>query len=138
MDAWLKTHAPRSWSHLEPRGGLALAEDPDAVRGMLRLMRHHLAAMPTPAVPRGFAALQTLPQGPLVAVLRRFLRSPTAAHSGLGRTSEAPELARLAEQMRAYEGRETEPAHSTPASLATQPSPWPPCVAIPASPVRVQ
>ncbi|HEY0933082.1 MAG TPA: hypothetical protein VGD91_04985 [Trebonia sp.] len=58
MNAWLKTHA-------------AFAVPPG------------LAAMPTPAVPGGFAALRTLPEGLLAAMLRRFLRSPTAAHSGL-------------------------------------------------------
>jgi 2-dehydropantoate 2-reductase len=45
-----------------------------------------------------------LPEGLLVTMLRRFLRSPTAAYSGLGSASPAPtaELERLAEQMRAY------------------------------------
>jgi 2-dehydropantoate 2-reductase len=82
-------------------GPVALADDPDAVRGMIRLMRQNLAAMPTPPVPRGFVALQTLPEG---AMLRRFLRSPTAAYSGLRSASPAAtaELERLAEQMRAY------------------------------------
>jgi len=40
-----------------------------------------------------------------VAGLRRFLRSPTAGHSGLNNTSpatEAAELERVAEQMRAW------------------------------------
>ena len=71
---------------------------------MICLMRQNLAAMPRPPVPRGFAALQTLPQGLLVAMLRRFLRSPTAAHSGLGSASpaETAELERTAEQMRAH------------------------------------
>lgn len=71
---------------------------------MLHLMRRNLAAMPTPPVPRGFVALQTLPEGLLVAMLRRFLRSPRAVHSGLSSTSPAQkaELDRLAEQMRAY------------------------------------
>ena len=77
--------------------------DQRAVRGMIRLMRQNLAAMPTPPVPRGFVALQTLPEGLLVAMLRRFLRSPTAAR-GFGSASPAAtaELERLAEQMRAY------------------------------------
>jgi 2-dehydropantoate 2-reductase len=71
---------------------------------MIRLMRQNLAAMPTRPVPRGFVALQTLPEGLLAAILRRFLRSPTAAHSGLNNASpsEAAELERTAEQMRAY------------------------------------
>jgi len=109
MDAWLKTHAafavPLGQAVLAAGGPVALAHDPAAVRAMIRLIRQHLAAMPTPPVPRGFVALQTLPQGLLAALLRRFLRSPTAAHSGLNNTSpatEAAELDRIAEQMRAY------------------------------------
>lgn len=107
MDAWLKTHAafevPLGQAVHTAGGPEALADDPDAVRGMLRLMRQNLAAMPTPPVPRGFAALRTLPEGLLVATLRRFLRSPTAVHSGLSDASPATvaELERLAEQMRA-------------------------------------
>ncbi|MFJ2178817.1 hypothetical protein ACIOHE_38715 [Streptomyces sp. NPDC087851] len=78
-----------------------LADDPDAVRGMLHLMRRNLTAMETPPVPRAFAALRALPQGPLVALLRRFLKSPTAVHSGLNDPSPATaaELERLAEQL---------------------------------------
>jgi 2-dehydropantoate 2-reductase len=109
MDAWLKTHAafvvPLGQSVQAAGGPGALADDPDAVRGMIRLMRQNLAAMPTPPVPRGFAALQILPEGLLAAILRRFLRSPTAAHSGLESATpaaEAAELERMAEQMRAY------------------------------------
>lgn len=85
-------------------GPVALADDPDAVRGMLRIMRQNLAALPKPPVPGGFAALRTLPEGLLVATLRRFLRSPTAVHSGLSDASPATvaELDRLAEQLRAY------------------------------------
>jgi len=107
MDAWLETHAafaaPLGQAVQAAGGPVALAGDPDAVRGMLRLMRQNLAAMPMPPVPRGFAALRTLPEGPLVAVLRRFLRSPTAVHSGLSNASpaETAELERLAEQLRA-------------------------------------
>ncbi|MEV8409261.1 2-dehydropantoate 2-reductase N-terminal domain-containing protein [Streptomyces niveus] len=108
MDAWLKTHAafevPLGQAVHTAGGPVALADDPDAVRGMLRLMRQNLAALPTPPVPRGFTALRTLPEGLLVATLRRFLRSPTAVHSGLSDASPATvaELDRLAEQMRAY------------------------------------
>ncbi|MFI7448313.1 ketopantoate reductase family protein [Nonomuraea sp. NPDC049714] len=108
MDAWLKTHAafevPLGQAANAAGGPLALAGDPDAVRGMVRLMRQNLAAMPMPPVPRGFNALRTLPEGLLVALLRRFLRSPTVAHSGLNDTSPAAaaELERLTEQMRAY------------------------------------
>ncbi len=106
MDAWLETHAafaaPLGQAVQAAGGPVALAGDPDAVRGMLRLMRRNLAAMPPP-VPRGFAALRTLPEALLVAVLRGFLRSPIAAHSGLSNASpaETAELERLAEQLRA-------------------------------------
>ncbi|MGF1340237.1 ketopantoate reductase family protein [Streptomyces flavovirens] len=106
MDAWLKTHAafsePLGRAAYTAGGPAALAEDPDAVRGMLHLMRQNLAAMPTPPVPRTFGALQTLPQGLLVALLRRFLRSRTATRSGLSDTSPATaaELDLLAEQLR--------------------------------------
>jgi len=110
MDAWLKTHAafaaPLGQAAYTAGGPAALADDLDAVRGMVRLMRQNLAAMPTRPVPRGFAMLQTLPEGLLVAILRRFLRSPTATHSGLNDVSPATaaELERLAEQMRAMRG----------------------------------
>jgi 2-dehydropantoate 2-reductase len=108
MDAWLKTHAafevPLGQAVHAAGGPRALADDPDAVRAMIRLMRRNLAAMPTAPVPRGFVALQTLPEGLLAAMLRRFLRSSTAAHSGLSSASPAAtaEYERMAEQMRAY------------------------------------
>jgi 2-dehydropantoate 2-reductase len=109
IDAWLKTHAafvvPLGQAVIAAGGPGALAGDPDAVRAMLRLMRQNLAALPAPTVPGGFAALRTLPEGLLVAALRRFLRSPTATHSGLNNASpatEAAELERLAEQMSAW------------------------------------
>jgi 2-dehydropantoate 2-reductase len=106
MDAWLKTHAafavPLGQAVQAAGGPGALADDPDAVREMLHLMRQYLAALPARPVPRGFAALQNLPAGLLVAMLRRFLRSPTATHSGLSNASpaETAELKRLADQMR--------------------------------------
>lgn len=101
MDAWLKTHAAFEVPLGQAVRSAALADDPDAVRGMLHLMRQNLTAMSTPPVPRAFGALQTLPEGLLVALLRRFLRSH-AARSGLSDTSPAAaaELGRLAEQMR--------------------------------------
>lgn len=107
MDAWLRTHAafavPLGQAAYAAGGPVALADDPDAVLGMIRLIRQNLAALPTPTVPRGFGALRMLPEGLLVAVLRRFLRSPTATHSGLSNASptEAAELERVAEQLRA-------------------------------------
>jgi hypothetical protein len=107
MDSWLKTHAafvvPLGQAVLAAGGPGALADDPDAVRDMIRLMRQRLADLPTRPVPRGFVALQILPEGLLAVMLRRFLRGPTAAHSGLDSATpaaEAAELERLAEQMR--------------------------------------
>ncbi|GAB3154497.1 hypothetical protein GCM10027258_58390 [Amycolatopsis stemonae] len=107
MDAWLKTHAafevPLGQAVAAAGGPVALAGDPAAVRAMLHRMRRNLGALPMSPVPRGFAALRTLPEGLLVAVLRRFLRSRTAVHSGLSSTSPAAaaELERLAGQLRA-------------------------------------
>jgi 2-dehydropantoate 2-reductase len=108
MDAGLKTHAafavPLGQAVIAAGGPVALADDPAAVRDMVRRMRQSLAALPAPPVPRAFGALRTLPEGLLVAVLRRFLRSPTAVYSGLDNASpavEAAELERLAEQVRA-------------------------------------
>lgn len=109
MDVWLKTHAafevPLGQAVRTAGSPAALAEDPDAVRGMLHLVRQNLAALPSPPVPRAFGALQTLPEGLLVALLRRFLRSRTAARSALSDASPAAaaELGRLAEQMRIAE-----------------------------------
>lgn len=112
MDAWLKTHAafevPLGQAVMEAGGPAALAHDPVAIREMIRRIRQSLAALPGPPVPRAFGALQHLPAGLLVPVLRRFLRSPTAAYSGLASASpatEAAELDRLAEQLRAYTGQ---------------------------------
>jgi 2-dehydropantoate 2-reductase len=108
MDAWLKTHTafavPLGQAVNAAGGPEALAGDPDAIRDMIQLMRQNLEAMPTRPVPRGFNALRTLPEGVLVALFSRFLRSPTAAHSGLGNASpsESAELDRMAEQMRTF------------------------------------
>ena len=108
MDAWLKTHAafavPLGQAAYAAGGPKALAGDPDAIRGMIRLMRQNLEALPTPPVPRLFSALRTVPEGVLLALFRRFLRSPTVAHSGLGNASpvEAAELDRMAEQLHAF------------------------------------
>nr|WP_245652930.1 ketopantoate reductase family protein [Herbidospora sakaeratensis] len=107
MEARLRTHAavtvPLGLAVRAAGGPVALADDRDAVRGMLHLVRRNLAALPARPVPRGLDALRTLPEGLLVAVVRRFLRSPTAVHSGLSNTApaERAELERLAEQMRA-------------------------------------
>jgi 2-dehydropantoate 2-reductase len=107
MDAWLRTHAafamPLEQAVHAAGGPEALAADPAALRDMLHRIRQLLAALPTAPVPRGFAAVRTLPDGLLVPVLRRFLLGPTAAHSGLSSASPAAtaEQERLAEQLRA-------------------------------------
>ncbi|RJE90402.1 ketopantoate reductase family protein [Paenibacillus sp. 1011MAR3C5] len=106
MDAWLKTHAAFEVPLLQAvnaaGGPVALADKPDAVRSMIRIMRQNLIAMPTPPVPRGFIALQTLPVGMLMAMLRRFLRSSTAAQLENPSLSAIAELKQLAEQLRTY------------------------------------
>ncbi|MBM2620455.1 ketopantoate reductase family protein [Actinoplanes sp. LDG1-06] len=111
MEAWLRTHAafavPLGQAVIAAGGPRVLADDPGAIREMVRVMRRNLAALPGATVPGGFAAIRTLPEGLLVAVLRRFLRSRTVAHSGLDNASpatEAAELERVAEQMRAWTG----------------------------------
>lgn len=106
MDAWLTTHAAFEVAlaqAINAAGGAAvLADDPDAARAMVRTVRQNLAAMPTPPTPRSFIALQTLPEALLVAGMRRFLRSPTAA-KGLDDASPVAraETEKLAEQLRA-------------------------------------
>ncbi|MBB6633329.1 ketopantoate reductase family protein [Cohnella thailandensis] len=106
MDTWLKTHAAFEVPLLQAvnaaGGPVALADDPKAVRGMIRLMRQNLTALPTPPVPRGFAALRILPEGLLAAMLRRFLRSRTAAQLDNPSPAATAELERLDEQVRAY------------------------------------
>jgi 2-dehydropantoate 2-reductase len=93
MDAWLKTHAafavPLGQAVVAAGGPEALARDPDAIRDMIRLIRQNLDAMPTRPIPRSFNALRVVPEGVLGVLLRRFLRSPTAAHSGLSNASPA-------------------------------------------------
>jgi 2-dehydropantoate 2-reductase len=107
MDAWLMTHAafatPLGQAAYAAGGPEALAAEPEAIRAMVRSMRQNLKALPTRPVPRGFSALRVVPVGVLVAVFRRFLRSPTAIHSGLGNASpaESAELDYLAGQLRA-------------------------------------
>jgi 2-dehydropantoate 2-reductase len=106
-DARLRSHAafaaPLGQAAYAAGGPTALAAAPDAVRAMLHAMRQNLAALGAPPVPRAFTALRTLPPGLLVPALRRFLRSPTAIHSGLSDLSPATgaEMARLTEQLRA-------------------------------------
>lgn len=102
MDAWLTTHAafevPLGQAVHAAGGPEALADDPRAVRAMIHRLRETLPAQP---VPRAFTALRVLPTSLLVTLLRRFLRSSVAIHSGLSDTSPAApaEYARLAEQL---------------------------------------
>jgi 2-dehydropantoate 2-reductase len=101
IEARLRTHAafvaPLGQSVVAAGGPLALSDDPEAVRAMLRLMRTYL---PTPPVPPAYGALRSLPEGLMVAVLRRFLRSTTGVR-GLGVSpAEAAEAERLTEQRR--------------------------------------
>ncbi|WP_062441063.1 ketopantoate reductase family protein [Herbidospora daliensis] len=106
VDAYLKTHAavevPLGQASNAAGGPESLAGDPGAVRAMIRHMRRNLAALPTPPVPRAVAAVRTLPEGVLIAVLRRFLRSPTATNGFVYATPAATaELQRMAEQVTA-------------------------------------
>ncbi|MCU1421152.1 MAG: Ketopantoate reductase [Microbacteriaceae bacterium] len=107
MDAWLRTHAafevPLGLAVHTAGGPEALAGDPDAVRHMLREMRHNLSALQTRPVPRAFGALRTLPEAVLVPVLRRFLRSAAAAPLTAATPAVIGELELLAEQLRAAE-----------------------------------
>jgi 2-dehydropantoate 2-reductase len=106
MDAWLKTHAAFEvplGQAVHAAGGLdALAGDTDAIRDMIRRMRQNFAAMPTGPVPRGFNALRIVPEGVLVALFGRFLRSPAAAPLGTDSPAASAELDRMAEQVRAF------------------------------------
>ena len=107
MDAWLKTHAafevPLGQAVHAAGGPDALAGDPDAIRGMIQLMRRNLATMPTPPVPRAFALLHRVPEGILVPVFGRFLRSTAAAPLNTDSPAVSAELDRLDEQLRTFE-----------------------------------
>ncbi|MEV6344822.1 2-dehydropantoate 2-reductase N-terminal domain-containing protein [Actinoplanes sp. NPDC051851] len=91
MDAWLRTHAafevPLGRAVHAAGGPAALADDPAALRATIHHIRRSLAALPAPPAPRTFGALHTIPEAVLVPVLRHFLRSRTATHSGLSDTS---------------------------------------------------
>lgn len=106
IDAWLKTHAAFEaplGQAVHAAGGLdALARDTDAIRNMIRLMRHNFAAMPMGPVPRAFNALRVVPEGVLVALFGWFLRSPEAAPLATNSPAVSAELDRMAEQVRAF------------------------------------
>ncbi|CAN5151996.1 hypothetical protein BH11ACT4_BH11ACT4_06480 [soil metagenome] len=70
---------------------------------MIRLIRSNLAALPTPIVPFGFTALRTVPEGMLVALFRRFLRSSVADPLKTSTPAVAGELDILAAQLGALE-----------------------------------
>ena len=105
MDAWLKTHAafsvPLGQAAYAAGGPEALADDPGAVRDMIRLMRDNLAALPVAAGPprvrraadaagraaRGRApALPAQPDGRAQRAQRHLTRDAGRARSA-GRTA---------------------------------------------------
>ncbi len=104
MDAWLKTHAafevPLGQAVHAAGGPDALAGDRDAIRRMIHVMRRNLETMPTPTVPRAFTLLRSAPEGTLVPVFRRFLRSTAAAPLRTDTPAVSAELDCLDEQMR--------------------------------------
>lgn len=103
MDAWLTTHAafevPLGRSVQEAGSPLALAADSDAIRNMVRVMRGNLQTLPSGPVPRAFTALRRVPEGVLVPVFRRFLRSSVAAALETSSAAVSAELAFLAGQL---------------------------------------
>lgn len=103
MDAWLRTHAafevPLGLAVLAAGGPVALADDPEAVRAMIRRMRDTIGAVPGGPVPRAMGAVQVLPVGVLEPVLRRFLRSPLAHPLTNASPAAEGEYRRLAEQL---------------------------------------
>ncbi|MER5890845.1 2-dehydropantoate 2-reductase N-terminal domain-containing protein [Streptomyces sp. NPDC001941] len=105
MDAWLKTHAafevPLGLAVQSAGGPAALAGDTDAVHRMLGLVRRNLDALDAGPVPRAYGALQKLPAGLLVPLMKGFLRSSTAESSALSSTSPSTraEMERLARQL---------------------------------------
>jgi len=104
LDAWLRTHAafevPLGQAVHAAGGPDALADDPAGLREMIRGMRRDLEALPTQPVPRVLTVVRTAPEGLLVALLRRFLRSPAAAALRTASPAAAAELDRLAEQLK--------------------------------------
>ncbi len=110
MVEWLIAHAafevPLGPAVRTAGGPRALADDRDALRLMVRDLQRTMAAVPTSPVPRGFGALQALPEGLLTTLFRGFLRSQAVAYTALGSTAPAAvaELDLLAEQLRAASG----------------------------------
>jgi 2-dehydropantoate 2-reductase len=104
MDAWLRTHAafevPLGLAVHAAGGPDTLAGDRVAVRAMVRDMRRSLTTMPNPTVPGPFRLLRILPEGLLVPVFRRFLRSSAAGPLRTDSAAVSAELDMLAEQLR--------------------------------------
>jgi 2-dehydropantoate 2-reductase len=104
MDAWLRTHAafevPLGQAVHGAGGPEALAGDPDAIRLMIHKIRRNLETVPTPTVPRAFTLLRSVPDGILLPLFRRFLRSTVAAPLSTDTPAISAELDRLDEQLR--------------------------------------
>lgn len=105
IDAWLTTHAAFEvplGQAVKVAGGLhELADDPDALRRMVRRQRRYFAALDARPVPRAFGLIRVVPERLLVAVYRLFLRSSAAEPLGTTDPASAAELDRLAEQLAA-------------------------------------
>ena len=103
MDAWLATHAAFEvplGKAVHAAGGLEhLAMDTDALRTMVRSMKASLESMPSQPVPRAFGLLRTAPEGFLMSLFRRFLRSTAATPLATSTPAAIGELERLAEQL---------------------------------------
>ncbi|MDF2442621.1 MAG: 2-dehydropantoate 2-reductase [Subtercola sp.] len=117
MDAWLRTHAAFEvplGQAVHAAGGLEpLAGDAAAIRAMVQRMRVNLGSLPTRPVPRTFNALRTVPEGILVPVFRRFLRSNAAAPLSTASPAVFAELDRLIEQLGAIHLPPTDADSST-------------------------
>ncbi len=103
MNDWLRTHAalevPLGQAVHAAGGPKALAADTYAIRSLIHRWRREL---PAELFPRWSGLVRTVPEGVMTTVLRRFLRSTVAGHSGLadGGPATIGELDRLAEQLR--------------------------------------
>jgi 2-dehydropantoate 2-reductase len=103
MDAWLTTHAafetPLGRAVHAAGGPEALAEQPAAIRDMVRQMRGALGTLPHRAVPRAVDLIRLAPQAALVPLFRGFLRSSAAGPLKTDSPAVTGELELLAEQL---------------------------------------
>lgn len=103
MDAWLTTHAAFEvplGQAVHTAGGLEqLALDTEALRAMVRSMKHSLGSTPSQPVPRAFGILRTAPESLLILLFRRFLRTTAATPLVTATPAAIGELERLAEQL---------------------------------------